>query len=96
MNNMLTAILHGIAYVIYNKVFFGNKNNTIDKRTKSIMKNFKHEGDVLSIYLVAEDIYMVYTDKNGYLFNFITKNKCICNPNEQTINNNCKLIYSVN
>ena len=77
---MLSAILQGIAAGIYNQVFFGNKNNTIDKRTKSIMKCFKHEGDVLSIYLVAEDIYMVYTDKNGYLFNFKTNNKCICNP----------------
>lgn len=52
MNNILTAILHGIAYAIYNQVFFGNKNNTIDKRAKSIMKNFKHEGDVLSIYSI--------------------------------------------
>lgn len=49
---MLSAILQGIGVAIYNQVLFGNKNNTVDKRTKSIMKNFKLEGDVLSIYLI--------------------------------------------
>ena len=58
------------------------------------MKNSNREGNVLSKYLVSEDIYMVYTDKNGYLFSLKTKAKYLCNSNEQVINNNLKKVYS--
>ena len=90
---MLSAILQGIGVAIYNQVIIGKNANKIDKNTKIIMKYFKSKGQDMSVYRVSGDIYVVYIGNDGYLFNLKTKVKCLCNPNERMISNNCKLMY---
>ena len=90
---MLNAILQGVACAIYNQVLIGNKAVKIDKNTKAIMKCFKLKGKDILVYHVSIDIYVIYIGNNGYLFNLKTKKKCLCNPNERMISNNCKLVY---
>lgn len=62
------------------------------QETTKIINDFENE-EVISIFWLGGYDYVVYTDVGGYVYNFRTKEKDLCNPDGLAVLESGKKIY---